>query len=348
MIKKTGFAISACWRSPSNLAIVKYWGKKGIQEPANPSISFSLDKSFTQTRVDVNPDTGGGFTFLLNGEKKEGFKSKIEIFIERVKPFLPFLNSHHITINSSNSFPHSSGIASSASSMSALAFCLVSVHNQLQKPGPVEIDKTMASAIARLGSGSACRSAYGNWNIWGKTPEIKNSSDIYAVEIECIHQTFKKLHDTILIIDANPKKVSSTIGHNLMENHPYRRARINQAFKNTSLLLNILQTGNLDGFFNIAELEALSIHGLMMSSNPSYTLLHPNTLIAIEKIKAKRFKDGLPVGFSLDAGPNIHLLYPHSHFGDVQKWVNDELKYLCVNNEIINDKVGSGAQNITD
>lgn len=348
MTKPTLESISVCWKAPSNLAIVKYWGKKGIQEPLNPSISFALEKSYTKTQVSVAPSDEGGFSFHLNGESKTAFNMKIEQFLERAKPFLPFLKNHHLKIESSNTFPHSSGIASSASSMSALAFCLTSLHQISQNKSADVVDKLMVSGLARLGSGSACRSVYGGWSLWGKTPHLKNSSNIYALPlVEEINPVFATLQDTILLIDTNAKKVSSSKGHQLMENHPYRDARIEQANMNTNKLLNILKNGELMDFFDLAETEALSLHGLMMSSNPSYTLLHPNTLKVIELIKEKRTKDGFPVGFSLDAGSNIHLLYPEAQKNQVVEWLGSELQQFCSGGKMIHDKVGNGPTKTT-
>lgn len=345
MTRPNEVSASVSWKSPSNLAIVKYWGKQGYQEPLNPSISFSLDKSFTQTTITTKPSDDGGFTFLLDGQKKENFDSKIEQFLNKARPFFPFLKNHHLVIESHNSFPHSSGIASSASAMSALAQCLVSLHQLSQGKSLNNIDKIMVSGVARLGSGSACRSVYGGWSLWGKTPAIANSSNMYAIALENnIHPVFHTLQDTILLVDPTPKKVSSSQGHQLMENHPYRKARIKQANENTEKLLQILASGNVHSFLNLAENEALSLHGLMMSSTPSYTLLHPNTISLMAIIQEKRQKEGWPVGFSLDAGPNIHLLHPASHQQLIVEWIDKDLKAFCHQGNIIYDNLGQGPE----
>lgn len=345
MTKTTELTATVCWKAPSNLAIVKYWGKKGTQEPLNPSISFSLQQSTTQTTVSVKPAKKGGFTFRLEGEPRAAFNAKIEQFFQQAAVFLPFLQNHHLTIDSFNSFPHSSGIASSASSMSALALGISSLH-QLSMGKEAEIfDPIMVSGLARLGSGSACRSVYGGWSIWGKTDTVNESSNRYALPLyQNIHPTFHSLRDTILLIDPTPKKVSSSLGHQLMNNHPYRQARIDQAHAHSEQLIRILGSGDLQAFFELAEAEALSLHGLMMSSNPGYTLFHGNTIAAIHRIREAREKQGLPVGFSLDAGPNIHLLYSSSHQEQVTTWINNELKELCYEGRMIHDHIGQGPE----
>lgn len=344
MTRSTDITATVEWESPSNLAIVKYWGKQRIQEPLNPSISFSLKNAVTRTKVTAQPADEPGFSFTLEGVKKESFNDKVEIFLEKARPFLPFLRKHHLTIESSNTFPHSSGIASSASSMSALALCLTELHNiSLGKESPLP-DLVMASGLARLGSGSACRSVFGGWTLWGKYAGIKESTDMYAMPVADIEiaDDFKNIQDAILLIDPARKKVSSSAGHELMNRHPYKEARIEQAHQHTQKLLEILKSGNWADFFEIAENEALTLHGLMMNSSPSFTLLHPRSLEAIAKIREAREVDGLTVGFSMDAGPNIHLLYPQWEEAKVRPWIEQALAPLCANGEVLYDSVGSG------
>jgi diphosphomevalonate decarboxylase len=103
---------SFAWSAPSNIALVKYWGKKDNQVPANPSISFTLNncKTITKLAFEKKQDTGGfSFDLLFEGQPKESFRPKIEKFFERVAQYLPFLKTYHFTIDTQNTFPHSSG-----------------------------------------------------------------------------------------------------------------------------------------------------------------------------------------------------------------------------------------------
>src|SRR5690606_10125945 len=147
------------WQAPSNIALVKYWGKGRDQIPANASISLTLDRAATTTTVaSAKRDIRGGFSFELSfeGRPNEDFKPKIKVFFERIAAYLPFLADYHFDIRTNNSFPHSSGIASSASGMAALALCLMDIERQLV-PGMATADfQRKASFLARLGSGSAC------------------------------------------------------------------------------------------------------------------------------------------------------------------------------------------------
>ncbi|RCW38310.1 diphosphomevalonate decarboxylase [Marinilabilia salmonicolor] len=333
------------WKTPSNIAIVKYWGKRDVQEPVNPSISFSLSEATTTTKITASPSEKGGFTFLLDGKEQGSFDKKIRKFLELAQVRLPLIKDHFLKIESSNTFPHSTGIASSASAMSALAFCLADLQHQITPENPLDISEV--SSVARLGSGSAARSVYGGWNLWGRLTEIPESSDHYAVPVPVsVNPVFQKFHDDILIVKSEKKPVSSSAGHALMNHHPYRNGRIKQAHDNTLNLIKYLETGNLEGFIEMAESEALSLHALMMSSTPSYTLLQPNSLLLIEKIREFRKTKDIPVSFTMDAGPNIHLLYPDEYQKEISGWQEKELQPLCEKSRIIRDNVGNGPQKI--
>ncbi|MDN5291798.1 MAG: diphosphomevalonate decarboxylase [Anaerophaga sp.] len=338
---------SATWKSPSNLAIVKYWGKKDFQEPVNPSVSFSLSRAYTKTTVSLAQKKGSGFTFYLDNREEPGFRPRIQKFLDHVRARVPLIGNHHINIFSTNTFPHSSGIASSASAMSALVLCLADLQQQVSDRHHLNIREV--SSLARMGSGSAARSVYGGWSIWGRIPEIPESSDHYAIPLPNeIHPLFKTLHDDVLIVSGQSKKVSSSAGHAMMNDHPYREGRIIQARENTLKLIRSLEQGNMDDFIEVTENEALSLHGLMMSSMPSYTLLHPNSLRIIREISVFREATGLPVTFSLDAGPNIHLLYPHHIEEEIIAWEQKQLQTFCEDGRIIRDRIGSGPEKIID
>lgn len=340
----------ATWQAPSNIAIIKYWGKMGFQQPINPSISFLLSNSYTQTKVTaIKKETGNNdieLEFYFEGEQNNTFATRVAKYLKTITADIPYIQDFKLKIESLNSFPHSSGIASSASSMAALALALLDIQNQINPL--LKLDYKMASHLARLGSGSGCRSIKGRWNLWGKNDNVVSSSNLYAIEIEDIHPIFNTLNDTILIIDPNKKSTSSTQGHALMKNHPFKEARIQQANKHTLELLECLKSGDFDTFIQITENEALTLHGLMMNSNPSYTLMRPNTLEAIIKIREFRALTQLPICFTLDAGPNIHLIYPNHISTQILPFIEKELTPLCSNRKIIFDQIGIGAKFITN
>lgn len=339
------------WESPSNIALIKYWGKKANQIPENPSISFTLNNCKTITTVTYNlkdPGTDFDFDVFLDGEKKDDFKLKITTFFNRVEGYFSFLKDFHFKIETSNTFPHSSGIASSASGMSALALCLLSIEQSLTKSEMLEdYFKKKASFIARLGSGSACRSIEGELIVWGKNDIVNESSDLYGVKYPFeVHENFKEYQDTILLVDKGEKQVSSTVGHNLMHDHPYAQKRFQQAHANLQKLKPILESGDLTAFIDLIESEALTLHAMMMTSMPYFILMKPNTLEIINKIWAFRKTTGLPIGFTLDAGANVHVLYPKKDADKILEFIKHELVAYCQNGQYICDQIGFGANQL--
>ncbi len=339
------------WESPSNIALVKYWGKLKNQIPANPSISFTLDSCRTTTKLAYKKkeEVTDSFDFELyfEGEKKDAFRPKIQKFMERVEQYLPFLKDYEFTIETSNSFPHSSGIASSASGMSALALCLMSLEKQLNPEMEEEYFTRKSSFLARLGSGSACRSIEGELVVWGFQRNIYGSSDLYGVEFrDEVHDNFRNYRDTILLVDKGEKQVSSTVGHDLMNGHPFAERRFQQAHENLDRLKKIFRSGDLSEFIQVVESEALTLHAMMMTSQPYFLLMKPNTLEIINRIFKFREESGLHLCFTLDAGANVHLLFPEKEEKATLEFIERELKQFCQNGQYIYDKVGSGAKKL--
>ena len=339
------------WRSPSNIALVKYWGKKENQIPSNPSLSFTLSESYTETSIFYKKKeylNAASLEFRFEGKKNLPFQNKIDGFLKKITEYFPFLTELQLKIDSRNSFPHSAGIASSASSMSALALCLCSIEKKhFGSLNDKDEFFTKASFIARLGSGSASRSVFPYAATWGEIIENSISSDEFSSLLPFeLNPKFKNYKDAILIISKQVKKISSTAGHALMVGHPFAKERFILAKKNLKLLLSALKSGDEKSFIEIVENEALTLHALMMSSNPGFILIHPNTLKIIEKVRDYREKTGIKLCFTLDAGPNIHLLYSDNDSDEVEKYIKKELVQYCENEFWISDKMGEGPMEI--
>ncbi len=339
------------WQSPSNIALVKYWGKSDPQIPKNPSISITLNNCHTSTTLEFSkkeiPTNDFNVQVIFEGNIKDAFKPKILNFFKRIEKYIPFITEYDFVIKTENSFPHSSGIASSASGMSALALCLMSIEKELNPEITPEYFKQKASFLARLGSGSAARSIEGELVVWGKHDQIKGSSDLYGIKFPYeIHSCFKNYQDTILLVDKGEKQVSSTLGHELMHNHPFAEQRFKQANENITKISKILQNGNLKAFVKLVESEALTLHAMMLTSDPYFILMKSNTLKIIEKICNFRKKTESNVCFTLDAGANIHVLFPEKEIEKVNTFILNELMGLCQNNQYICDKGGIGARQL--
>ena len=334
------------WQSPSNIALIKYWGKKENQIPLNPSISFTLNKCHTTTTIKFEDSVKFSYDFYFETKRKPEFIQKLDSFFSRIIEFLPSLNNLSLTINSKNSFPHSSGIASSASAFSSIALCLTEIESFYSDLVCKKNFNQKASFISRLGSGSASRSIFGEISCWGKTELYKNSSDHYAIPVINSNSDFPRFCDSILIVDRGTKKVSSTLGHKLMDNHIFKKERISQSHVNFSKLKDSIDTNDIDSFIEIVEKEALTLHALMMTSSPNFILFKPNTIQIIDSIVEYRKKTGVKVCFTLDAGANVHLLYPKNSFEKVQSFIQKSLIQFCNSGMYINDEIGLGPQKI--
>ena len=249
------------WESPSNIAIVKYWGKYGNQFPSNPSFSFTLSAANTKTSIKYRKKKGNGISIHFNfeGKEKESFKTRIVRFLSAIQEYFPFINQLHLDIESENSFPHSSGIASSASGMSALALCLCDIEKQMF-PGTYSEQefRQKASFISRLGSGSACRSLFPIASVWGETTSVTDSSNYFGIgAAELVHPDFQTFHDDILIVSKAKKSISSSVGHELMKTNRYATERFSQANDHMSELMHAVSSGDIEKFGMLAEKEAL-------------------------------------------------------------------------------------------
>ncbi len=335
------------WSAPSNIALVKYWGKKKNQIPANPSISLTLNSCKTITKFGFKKRLKSNnfeFELLFEGQPKPEFRPKIQKFLERIAIYCPFLFDYSLHIDTQNTFPHSSGIASSASGMAALSVNIMSLERLLFPNITDEYFLAKASFLARLGSGSACRSITGQVVCWGKNDTIAKSNDLYGVLFDAkIANCFENYQDTILLVDKGEKQVSSTLGHDLMIGHPFAERRFEQAHDNLAALKTVLQTGNLQQFMAIVESEALTLHAMMMTSMPYFILMKPNTLEIINKIWKFRTQTQIPVCFTLDAGANVHVLYPFVDKLKVMQFIKDELVGHCQNGQYICDQIGNGS-----
>lgn len=317
---------------PSNIALIKYWGKYNGQIPANPSISFTLNDCKTKTEMEFFAGETFSVKTFLAGKEEVQFAEKIEKYFKNIQSYLPWILNGKYIIKTKNTFPHSSGIASSASGFGAIAKCLMELDekfkNQNSKFNTQHLKLRKASFLARLGSGSACRSLYNGLVVWGESDEVEGSSDIFAVPYPNneVHDVFKNFNDWILLIHEGQKSVSSTVGHGLMNTNPYAERRFQEARENFKPLKEILKIGDIQQFITLVEHEALTLHSMMMMSEPAFILMKIGTLEVIHKIWKFRKETQLPLFFTLDAGANVHLLFPENkHSTEIKTFITNEL-----------------------
>ncbi len=294
---------------PSNIALVKYRGKKPNQQqiPQNPSVSLTLQNCrthMTLTAKDVTKNDSNEMTVNLVFENKQHhpFGDKIHRYLKWLQSDFPFLIAKDITIESNNTFPHSSGIASSASAFACLADLIIQRHNHLYPDSPKSLQDM--SHIARLGSWSACRSVF-EWLVtrW-------DTSNLYASPIAKtnIHPNFATIYDSVVIVSQEEKETSSRIWHSLMDNHPYAQVRYTQATNNTQKILTAFTQWDRATRGHIVEQEALELHAMMFTSDPHTILRQPDTLRIIHLVREYRNKTWADIYYTIDAWCNVHIL----------------------------------------
>ena len=322
---------------PSNIALIKYWGKYEGQIPANPSISFTLSNCKTETKMIFKSGEKFSVKTFLAGKEETKFSEKIEKYFRSIEKYLPWILQGSFVIETENTFPHSSGIASSASGFGAIAKCLMEMDKAFS--GKDFFDVKKASFLARLGSGSACRSVYDGLVVWGEVNEVEGSSDLYAVKYpnEEIHPIFRDFNDYVLLIHEGQKSVSSTVGHGLMNTNPYAERRFQEARENFVPMKEILNSGDLQAFMKLVEHEALTLHAMMMMSDPAFILMQTGTLQVINRVWEFRKETNLPLFFTLDAGANVHLLFPSEKKAEISNFIETELLQYTQNGGIVRD-----------
>ncbi len=332
------FTRSYLVRSASNIALIKYWGKHSEQLPCNPSLSLTLTHCYTESSFRVTKDSQGTLEFTLEGKRKEGFDAKALKLHKRIATDYPELLKFSFRVDSHNTFPHGAGIASSASALSCLAQGFLEVIG-VREP-------MIISRYARLGSGSACRSVLDGLSLWGATKLLDESSDDHAVAVKDVDPTFLGLRDSIIVVSSQEKEVSSSAGHALMETHPYAKRRFEVARENLEKLLISLKCGDWNSFIEVVEREALELHSLMMTGIPSYTLMKPGTLDFIIQFRKWRANSQARAAFTLDAGPNIHVIHSPQDAQLVQEFIQSWSESSGHAERVIADVAGHGTRTL--
>ena len=289
-----------------NIAFIKYWGNRNqaLRLPVNGSISMNLDGLFAKTtvgfseslpadtlRIGGRPVSGPGLervSFIL-GLVRE--KAKIDLYAE---------------VSSQNNFPSGAGIASSAAAFAALALAG-------SRAAGLKLSERELSVLARRGSGSACRSIPAGFVEWYPG---KDESDSFARSIAPPEHW--DLVDCVAVVSKGHKKTGSTEGHALAPTSPLQQARIADAPRRLDLCRRALLERDFEALSSVVELDSDMMHAVMMTSTPGLFYWQPASITVMESVREWR-KGGLPVFYTVDAGPNIHVLCPRGQAGSVEK-----------------------------
>lgn len=312
-------------RANTNIALIKYWGKKNSELfiPMNSSLSLTLDAFYTDTKVEFN-ESFTEDSFYLNGEKQEN--------IEKITNFLNLFRTNMTThyfarVESYNLVPTAAGLASSASAFCALAMAC-NIASELN------YDLKTLSTFARRGSGSATRSVYSGFVEWEKGDDNDSSHATF------IDDASWDIGMIILVLNTKEKKISSRIGMNhTVETSPFYDAWLTSTQDDLNNIKLAIKNKDFKQLGEITEHNGMKMHATTLSANPPFSYFEPDSLLAQEQVRLLRDK-GYSVYMTMDAGPNVKILCRKSEMKKIKK----ELCSTFKSEQIILSGVGKGVR----
>ena len=279
-------------RAPTNIALIKYWGKKDakLRLPLMSSLSMTLDAFYSETKL----TDASEMSFSLNGVKQEGpAASRVFNYLKLMQE--RFGVSGSLAVESTNHVPTAAGLASSSSAFAALAAAFAD-HYQL------DVDRQELSRMARMGSGSASRSIYGGFAVWQK-----GSSDADSFAYPLVESPKMDLKLLAVELNDQPKKISSTKGMEASKTSPFYQTWLDRNDQELADMEDAIKTGDFTKLGSLAELNASEMHSLTLTAQPGFTYFEPDTIKAIKLVGNLREK-GVECYYTIDAGPNVKIL----------------------------------------
>ena len=350
-------------QAPSNIALIKYMGKKDSEKdlgrniPENPSVSMTLDSLRTVVEITGVKDSGENSGIQWFAEPPRGLNTSFEIpklaemgiakvikHAERVRNELSKISQmsgieisrelKSFEIRSANSFPSASGIASSASSFAAmtLGFGLAYAKDADAFRDAFREDlsfKRALASISRMGSGSSCRSFEGPFVLWDDedTKSLKTSMPTMA--------------HFVILVSKEEKAVSSSRAHQEVKSSPLWNGRPARARHRCLELKQALSQGDLDKVAALAWTDSWEMHSLFHTSREPFSYWKPETLGALQYFSTffARASREVPPIVTLDAGPNVHVIVPES---EREPW-RERLEQRFGSGSFLEDGEGKGA-----
>ena len=301
---------TATAQASANIAFIKYWGNRdnALRLPSNGSISMNLEGLFTRTTVSFQPSLPYD-ELIINGHEIAGEgRKRVSYVLDIIRDLAKIQVSAEVMTE--NNFPSGAGIASSASAFAALALAG-------SKAAGLNLSERDLSRLARRGSGSAARSIPGGFVEWqaGEADE-----DSFAFSIAGPDRW--KIVDCVAIVSASHKKTGSTEGHSIAPTSPLQAARVADAPRRLEICRNAILNCDFDSLASIVELDSDMMHAVMMTSTPALHYWKPASLEVMTKVRAWRL-EGIPACYTLDAGPNVHVICPETEAHAIDKRLRD-------------------------
>lgn len=289
-----------------NIAFIKYWGNRdnALRLPVNGSISMNLDGLFTRTTVTFSASAQADSLLINNKQVYGQGLTRVSYILDIVRGMAH--TKEKAEVSSENNFPAGAGIASSAAAFAALTLASSRAAN-------LTLSEAQLSVLARRGSGSASRSIPAGFVEWQMG---KSEADSYAFSIASADHW--NLVDCVAIVNAAHKKTGSTEGHALAGTSPLQNARVEDTPRRLEICRNAILKKDFDAFANIIEHDSDIMHSVMMTSTPPLMYWQAATVGIFHEVREWRSK-GLPVGYTVDAGANVHVLCLGEYAKDVEK-----------------------------
>ncbi|MBK9603631.1 MAG: diphosphomevalonate decarboxylase [Anaerolineales bacterium] len=317
---------SATAQSHPNIAFIKYWGNRDntYRLPSNSSISMNLDGLFTRTTVSFTASKKD--SLIINSTEVTGKGlDRVSYILDLVRKMANI--NERADVTSENNFPAGAGIASSAAAFAALALAS-------SRAAGLTLSEAQLSVLARRGSGSASRSIPAGFVEWqmGKSEE-----DSFAFSIAPVDHW--NLVDCVAIVNSSHKKTGSTEGHAIAGTSPLQNARVADAPRRIEICRNAILKKDFEAFANIIEHDSDMMHAVMMTSNPPLMYWQSATVEIFHQVREWR-AGGLPVGYTVDAGANVHVIC----LGDYAKEVEKRLREIPGVSDVLVAGVGGAAK----
>lgn len=305
--------------APSNIAFIKYWGRKNeaLRLPENASISMNLSNLLTTTTVEFNPSFKKD-EIIINDQREQNEENRVIRHLDKIRSLAKI--NYKAKVVTKNNFPTGTGLSSSASGFAALTVAACAAAS-------LKLTEKELSILARQGSGSACRSIPDGFVEW-LDGDISDTS--YGVSIHS--HDYWDIVDVVAIVSKNKKEVSTTEGHKLAASSPFFPLRLAKINNKINLIKKYMEEKNFPAFGKLVEAEALEMHAIMLTSDPSLIYWLPGSLKVMHAVKKWR-QEGLEVYFTLNTGQDIHLICQKK---DVEKIVEKAEEVSCVQKTIVN------------
>lgn len=296
---------SATAQANPNIAFIKYWGNRdqSLRLPVNGSLSMNLDGLFSRTTVTFSASFQADSLRIGNRPVTGTGLERVSLFLDLVREMAGMKRRAEVV--SDNNFPSGAGIASSAAAFAALALAAT-------RAAGVILTERELSKLARRGSGSACRSIPGGFVEWQAG---ESEDDSYAFSIA--EPDHWDLVDCVAVVSSGHKKTGSTEGHALAPTSPLQGARVADASRRLDLCRRTILERDFGAFAAIVEQDSDMMHAVMMTSTPGLFYWQPASVRVMEAVREWR-AGGLPVCYTVDAGPNIHVICPREQAGEVE------------------------------